>query len=279
MRTRIAAGIVVASLALTSCAGSRVSLPQPTPTAQAELASLLNSPVDESRQIPRWTRQETLDAIDARVLPAAMAVAHRTFNNGPQVEAALRGRRLMIDVNNERINASVGQNYDVTVLGGLIREAGNDAEIALVLAHEYAHAMFGHVAQMRSNTGVGELIGGLLGLATVASMADDLTSDQANDIIAGGLSVGTDMGMTAFSKDMELEADHLALFIIAEAGYDVGDALQFFRRTLQLQAHRQANGLRSVGFFETHPSDQDRLLQLIATKALIETGADRPAWR
>ena len=96
----------------------------------------------------------------------------------------------------------------------------------------------------------------------------------------GSTALGAAMGQTVFSKDMELEADHLALFILAEAGYDMSKGMQFFQRTLQLQQQMNRAGQgQVVGFFTTHPSDQERLLQLLATKDMIERGATRPLWK
>ena len=36
---------------------------------------------------------------------------------------------------------------------------------------------------------------------------------------------------------------------------------------------------RIVGFFATHPSDEERLLQLLATLASIEQGVMEPSWK
>ena len=272
--------VVVALLSITGCAGTRMALPGPNETTQAELASLFSRQVDRSRWIPRGDRLDVVIAVDKRVLPAAITVCQRSFNNPQDCPGLLNKRSLVVHVEDERINASVGENYDLNVLGGLVRESGNDDEIALVLAHEYTHALFGHIARSRSNSMWAELAAGLAGLAVIASAGDSLDESQIDTIAMGSTELGREIGWTAFSKDMELEADHLALFILFEAGYDMDKGMQFFQRTLQIQQQYYASGQqRTVGFFETHPSDEERLLRLLSTKNLIEQGATRPTWK
>ena len=272
--------VVVVLFSLTGCAGARVSLPQPSPATQTELARLFSTPVNRSRDIQPSARLNVVTEVDRRVLPAAERVCQRVFNNPQDCPETLNKRSLTVAAADEGINAFVGQNFDLTVLGGLVRVSGSDDEIALVLAHEYSHALFGHVAASRNNSMWGELLAGLAGLAVIASTADTITESQIETIAMDGTALGAAMGQTVFSKDMELEADHLALFILDEAGYETTKGMQFFQRTHQIQSQMNVAGRgQMVGFFATHPSDEERLLQLLATKNMIERGATRPLWK
>ena len=269
--------VVVVLLSITGCAGARVSLPQPSPATQTELARLFSTPVNRSRDIQPSARLNVVTEIDRRVLPAAERVCQQTFSSPQDCPGLLNNRSLTVAAADEGINAFVGQNFDLTVLGGLVRVSGSDDEIALVLAHEYSRALFGHVAASRNNSMWGEL---LAGLAVIASTADTVTESQIETIAMDGTALGAAMGQTVFSKDMELEADHLALFILDEAGYETTKGMQFFQRTHQIQSQMNVAGRgQMVGFFATHPSDEERLLQLLATKNMIERGATRPLWK
>ena len=269
--------VVVVLLSITGCAGARVSLPPPSPATQTELARLFSTPVNRSRDIQPSARLNVMTEIDRRVLPAAERVCQQTFSSPQDCPGLLNNRSLTVAAADEGINAFVGQNFDLTVLGGLVRVSGSDDEIALVLAHEYSHALFGHVAASRNNSMWGEL---LAGLAVIASTADTITESQIETIAMDGTALGAAMGQTVFSKDMELEADHLALFILDEAGYETTKGMQFFQRTHQIQSQMNVAGRgQMVGFFATHPSDEERLLQLLATKNMIERGATRPLWK
>ena len=278
MRTWIP--VAVSILSIYGCAGTRIALPQPDAITRAELVELFNSPAAPARGVLTDNRIGVIDQIDRRVLPAAVSVCQRTFRDPENCSGQLYGRTLVVDADNEDINAFVGDRFNVTVLGGLVRSAGSDDEIALVLAHEYAHAMLGHVATTRANAMWGEALGGLAGLAIIAAAADYVTEAQIEEIALTSTALGAAMGQTVFSKDMELEADHLALLILIEARYDPDTSMQFFQRTLRLQHQMNIGGQgQIVGFFVTHPSDEERLLRLLATKTMIEQGADRPVWK
>ena len=276
----VGCAVVVVLFSITGCAGARVSLPQPSPATQTELVRLFSTPVNRSRDIQPSARLNVVTEVDRRVLPAAERVCQRIFSNPQDCPGLLNNRSLTVAAADEGINAFVGQNFDLTVLGGLVRVSGSDDEIALVLAHEYSHALFGHVATSRNNSMWGELLAGLAGLAVIASTADTITESQIETVAMNGTALGAAMGQTVFSKDMELEADHLALFILDEAEYETAKGMQFFQRTHQIQSQMNVAGRgQMVGFFATHPSDEERLLQLLATNKMIERGATRPLWK
>lgn len=269
--------LVCAFASAMGCAGAQLMLPQPDYSQRANLAREFGGHVEPSRNIDLHSRQSVVERVDLRILPAADRVCQRTFSGRRDCYERLRERTIVVAADDEGINASVGMNYDLTILGGLVRETGSDDELAFVMAHEYAHALFGHVSRRVNNALWATLIGGLAGAATAAAVGADQYA--ATDITLQGASVGQMIGATAFSKDMELEADHLALFILHDAGYDMNKGMEFFRRTLQIQAtYHDAGQGQTIGFFRTHPSDEERLLQLIATKEMIERGVDRPIW-
>ena len=270
--------IAVVALLATGCAGVQLNLPQPGASAQADLARLFSAPVEPSRGTrAEPSRMTVVRRIDEKILPAAIRVCERTFNNPEDCRGSLSNRTIVVATRDEGINASVGQNFDLTILGGITRVAGSDDEIALVMAHEYSHALFGHVARSTNNS----MLAGLLGALGGAALAGAVGANDVGVAVAAaeGASIGESIGWTAFSKDMELEADHLALFILDDAGYNMDKGMQFFQRTLRMEQHYRDTGQqRSVGFFQTHPSDEERLLRLLATKEMIERGADRPVW-
>ena len=178
----------------------------------------------------------------------------------------------------KHINAFVDEKHKMTVLGGLVAVAGSDSEIASVLAHEHAHMLLGHVAKTGTNIFLGRMAGLVAGIA-IASAAD--TSAQgAADIMAAGMGAGGELGSYYFSKSMELEADHLGMFITKEAGYFVTHSSNFIRRMIRLQAQYEASDQgEMLGFLSTHPSDEKRLQNLIGTEQMIEQGAKHPNWK
>ena len=253
-----------------------MSMPKPDQDTRVQLVEMFRSPVDSPRRIPPTERLKVINKIDKRVLPAAITVCQRTFSNSGNCAPLLTRRTLVVYPKHEGINAFVGDRYNLGVLGGLVRISGNDDELAFVLAHEYSHALMGHVQKMMRNQMIGQLVGGLAGLGVAAAAGADLGSASTGQAIDGGMNIGA----LRFSKGMELEADHLAMFILAESGYDPDKAMQFFMRTYQIQRrYNQAGNRQAVGFLSTHPSDEERLMRLAVTKELIKQGMDRPRWK
>ena len=272
---------ILALCALVSgCAGVKMSMPDPDRNTHSQLVELFQSPVDNPRHTPPDGRLEVVNRIDKRILPATISVCQRTFSNPQDCPGLLRQRTLTVYAEHEGINAFVDGSLNLSVLGGMVREVGNDDELAFVLAHEYSHSLMGHIQKTMRNQMLGQLAGGLAGLGVAAAAGVDLSSASAGQVIDGGVNIGGTLGSLRFSKGMELEADHLAMFILNESGYDMDKAIQYCQRQGQIQYQHNWDGSQQVlGFFETHPSDEERLMRLAVTRELIRQGMDRPRWK
>lgn len=233
--------------------------------------------IPPSRNTPINERLALTQRIDGKVLPAAMRVCQRTFRNPENCISTLVKRTLTVVAKDDDVNASVGGKYDLTVLGGLVAQAGTDGEIASVLSHEYAHALMGHVAKSKKNAWGGLLLGTVAVIGLGAATGDP---SILVDLGSAATNIGVQMGALAYSKKMELEADHLGMFILHDAEYDVREASTFFLRMQRAQQHRSTNGDKRIfGIFNTHPPHKKRVEQLVATERLIDAGARRPIWK
>lgn len=269
-------GILLATILFVSgCASTRLARAPVTPAVQVAVAQRLRQSPPPARHTPASEMLSVVTDVDKRVWKAAVSVCERTFSNPQDCSAIMLQRTLTVMHEEPDINAYVGSGYDLTILGGLVAAAGSDDEIAMVLAHEYAHALLGHVASSNANSGLGALVGLAAGIALATTVASD--AENATDIITGGAQVGTRYGDLAFSEGMELEADHLGMFILHEAGYDISRSSDFFLRMISIQRDRERSGQEGVlGFLRTHPSDADRIHNLLATENMIKLGARRP---
>lgn len=97
-----------------------------------------------------------------------------------------------------KLNASADGTY-VQVSGALVAFATRDDELALIMAHELAHNILGHKAKL----------------------------DAAG--VSRGLFAGLG-GNGARIRETEAEADRLALYLMARAGYDISIAPAFWER-------------------------------------------------
>ena len=91
------------------------------------------------------------------------------------------------------------------------------------------------------------------------------------------MQAGAVAGRIRYSREMELEADQLATYIVHEAGYDLRAARKLFIRMARAEQRAAAEGQRGlVGFLKTHPTDAWRTARRSATSRLIEAGQQRP---
>ncbi len=133
---------------------------------------------------------------------------------------------------------------------GILPITEDDAGMAVVMGHEIAHAIARHGAERMSQQ-MGVQILGLAG-AIAASGTDYQTQQTFNQAFG----IGSQLGMLAFSRKHESEADRMGLIFMAMAGYDPREAVEFWKRMSQ-----QA-GQKPPEFLSTHPSDQTRIADL-----------------
>lgn len=108
----------------------------------------------------------------------------------------------------------------IVVYSSMLRLARTDAQLALVIGHELAHANLGHLNKQRTNA-----ILGWAGGATI-DVAVALTLMPTNGIFSRELARA---GARAFSVAFEREADYVGAYYAARAGYDLAGAEEFWR--------------------------------------------------
>ena len=177
-------------------------------------------------------------------------------------------------VHHESVNAYAdASNFTIGVHTGFMRSAGDDDEIAAVLAHEAAHLLFGHNAKKRTNATNAQLITGALAIALGAAL-------QSPDILnsAGDMSMhGWNAGYVAYSPEMEIEADQFAMYVLKEVGRRLSagtDLIVRLHRGDVPAPVRRGDGW--AGYLRTHPSGDYRLAAMRSTLDDIRAGATRP---
>jgi predicted Zn-dependent protease len=116
-------------------------------------------------------------------------------------------------------------------------------EIACILGHEMAHIMRGHAMnRIVSNSAI-----------AVASRAAPIRG-----ALSGWLrKVGVQFLESAYSKDLESEADRLGVRLVAAAGYEPGACVKLFSRLAELNSPPNQFDLGS--YFSSHPSFKVRI--------------------
>lgn len=268
----IAAAAVVA---LGGCAGAVMQMPsldeQAINDAQYDIQGRI---IPFSRNISGDEVVAAVNRVTDRVRPAAYEMCRELLRTWGDERCQAIGFRRPTVVEDMDINAFADAEHNVFLLRGLVAAAGTDDEIAAVLAHEYSHVIFDHVEKNTQNVGVGALFGAIAGLAATAIAARH--GVDGRDYGKIGMDLGAGAGLS-FSPEMELEADHVAAFILQRAGYDLKAGNDFFVRVVRRQHNLTKGGSGSVlGFMLTHPADDKRIAHWSATIAAIKQGQRRP---
>ena len=151
-------------------------------------------------------------------------------------------------VQDNQVNAFCMPGGKIVVYEGLLPVTQNEASLAVVLGHEIAHAVAKHSAERLSNAYKNQYGTAIVG----AVLSNTGLSQGAQQLIALGQSLGSQLWTSGFSRKQESEADHMGLVFAAMAGYDPQVATTFWQRMAA-----QGNG--SASLFSDHPSDEKRI--------------------
>lgn len=156
-------------------------------------------------------------------------------------------------VEDNTVNAWCMPGGKVVFYTGILPVCQNDDGIAVVMGHEIAHAIAEHGAERMSQ--------GLLqqGLDIGVALATANRNPQVQAIFQTAFGVSSQLGVLAFSRQQESEADKLGLIFSSMAGFDPREAPRFWER---MSAASQ--GGAPPEFMSTHPSHDRRIRDLQA---------------
>jgi predicted Zn-dependent protease len=131
----------------------------------------------------------------------------------------------------------------------------SDDELALVLAHEMAHAYHGHIAYVRAKQVIDAALGAIMDMFAPGS-------GRAAVVLL-------DMASKKFDRDQEREADLYSIVWAHKAGFDVSVVRDLWRR----MAIELPESVES-GFLSSHPSSAERLLSLQRFADMLQAGRE-----
>ena len=169
----------------------------------------------------------------------------------------VQGCAMPINIVEDSIINAFADGSQVIVTTGMMRFVEDD-ELALVVGHEMAHNILGHVSAKQTN----QIIGGLAGL-----LLDVAAASAGIDTQAAGMRAGMQVGQQAYSKDFELEADYLGVYFAARAGYDVTNAANLWRKMAQ---ESQSQTDEAAIYSSTHPGSAERFVKIEAATQEVQ---------
>lgn len=244
---------VILALMLTACSKVPISnRKQLNLLPESEMVSMsLTSYQDFLKQNPAING--TPDAQMVKNIGAKIQAAVVTYLGQNKMGDRVAGYKWEFNlVNSKEANAWCMPGGKVVVYSGILPLTQDEASLAIVMGHEIAHAVARHGNERMSQMMVQQLGGMALDVALSTKSA------ETKSIFMTAYGAGSTLGILAYSRTHESEADKLGLIFAAMAGYDPQKSITFWQRMAS------QGGAKPPELLSTHPSDATRIKDLQA---------------
>jgi len=157
-------------------------------------------------------------------------------------------------------NAFVLPSGNIFVFTGMLDFLENDDQLGIILGHEMAHTVLGHVAEKLTMASFVQMILFVPMALLWALLPNDGIALVANWFIDNVIEIVVDL---PFSRDMEMEADEVGLKMAAKACFDVREAPALWGR-MELTSNDPLEIDPDFEFLSTHPCHSTREESLTA---------------
>lgn len=216
-----------------------------------------NQVLSENKVVKGTTESKMINRVGQRIAVAAerwlTANGYTSYLNDYRWEYKL--------IESEQVNAWCMPGGKIAFYTGILPIAQNETGVAAIMGHEVAHALANH-GQQRMSKGLLQQLGAV-GVAVGTSGQDP----QQQQMWQQAYGIGSTLGILAYSRKHENEADKIGLYLMAVAGYNPDEASELWKR---MKAN--SGGQAPPQFLSTHPSNDVRIenLQQLAPAAKAE---------
>lgn len=155
-------------------------------------------------------------------------------------------------IQDDQVNAWAMPGGKIAFYTGIMPICDTDDGIAVVMSHEIAHAIAGHGGE-RMSQGILAQFGSAVAVEVLLAEKPAATRNLA----ATALGIGSQLGMLAYSRLHESEADELGLYFMTMAGYDPYEGSRFWERMSAM-----SGGAAPPKILSTHPPSAERVANL-----------------
>lgn len=153
-------------------------------------------------------------------------------------------------IEEQQLNAWCMPGGKVAIYTGILPVTKDETGLAVVMGHEVSHALAGHGNERISQAMLAQYGGSILG--------STISNGQLAAIFEQVYPIGAQVGLLAYGRKQELEADEMGLYIMAMAGYDPRQSIPFWNRMEAASSGAQ----HQPEFLSTHPGPGNRIAQL-----------------
>lgn len=240
--------IGVFALSMTSCTTNPITGRKSIQLANdAEIASMATAEyqkaLSEAKVIRGTTQAKNVSNVGIRIKNAANNYYKSIGREGDLANYNWEFNLL----ESPQLNAWCMPGGKVAVYTGILPITQNETGLAVVMGHEVSHALAGHGNERISQTMIAQYGGAILG--------STISNGQWAQIFEQVYPIGAQVGLLAYGRKQELEADQMGLYLMGMAGYDPRQAIPFWNR---MEA-ASANSQRPPEFLSTHPGPENRI--------------------
>ena len=150
-----------------------------------------------------------------------------------------------------QVNAFCLPGGKMVVYTAILPVAENDAGLATVMGHEISHALAHHGSERMAQTQIANI-----GLTAAGASMGDMDPGKRQQLMQL-MNAGAKFGILGYSRSHESEADRMGLLLMAAAGYDPRESMEFWKRMADA-----SGGKSPPEFASTHPSHATRIHDL-----------------
>ena len=251
---KLLASLLIAACALSPLGAQPAGAPTLGPASAADLSPVLERKLGEAimeqgRRDPDYISDPD---IDQYLNNMARKLASFAPGGAPDIEA--------FGVREDVINAFAMPGGFIGINTGLIVAAGDESELAGVMAHEIAHVVQRHIARgLTQEQKSGHLALASMAAALLAALVPGGGANLAAGIAAFGQAAAIEQQL-GFSRDAEQEADRMGFEMLRKAGYDPNGMAIMFGRLMKSASLNEGRG--GGVYASTHPLSIQRMTDM-----------------
>ncbi|MEZ4738031.1 MAG: M48 family metallopeptidase [Flavobacteriales bacterium] len=253
MRTKMMLSLAMLAM-IVSCAKVPITgRRQLNLVSEGEMMSMANSQYQQFLGENQALPATNTEVVRVRNIGNKLAQAATTYLNDNGAAKRVEGFEWAFNVvDDPTVNAWCMPGGKVVVYTGILPITQSDAGLAVVMGHEIAHAIARHGNERMSQALA------VQGAGVTLDVLNQEKPSLAGDLFLQSFGIGSQLGMLAFSRTHETEADKMGLIFMAMAGYDPREAPVFWQRM------SAGGGAAPPELLSTHPSDETRVRDLEA---------------
>ncbi len=174
---------------------------------------------------------------------------------------------ILVQPQNSKINAYAAPGK-IILTSRLVSICLNDDELALIVGHEMAHQVLGHLIRGAAHRELGQLVGEAITAFSTLSLGR-LLDWKHFQVDPNVRQVAQNAVVSVFSQDEEREADIYGAWYAFQAGYDIDRGVAVWERVAAVD---EKDPFLTTYFLASHPASTERLVRLKLVSQYFKAG-------